>query len=111
MEFADLVVDVLYANGIGVSHRPAAPRRKAIAVQVNNIDVGRAQREAFREILRSLVDERVNAASGDFRCADIASCDARFVGGLFNQRGDCRIGQRVAYNCSTNAARRSNTAR
>src|SRR5207302_8027485 len=52
-------------------HRPAAIGREAVAGEVDHVDVGGAQRDAFLEDVRALVGERVHAALDDFLIADL----------------------------------------
>ena len=54
------VVDLLQADAVGVEHRAAAPGREAVAGQVDDVDVGGAQREALLEDARAFVDQRVD---------------------------------------------------
>src|SRR5690349_629088 len=58
-------VHLLQADRVGVEHRPAAIAREAVAREVDDVDVGGAQRVAFFQDLRALVHERVDLALDD----------------------------------------------
>src|SRR2546429_7584137 len=62
LEALDGVQHLVQPHGVGVEHRPAAIRRKAVAREANHVDVRGAQRDAFLEDMRALVGERVHAA-------------------------------------------------
>src|SRR5712692_11602126 len=55
---------------VGVEHRPAAPSREAVAGDVDDVDVGGAQRDALLEQLGALVDQRVDGALDDLVVGD-----------------------------------------
>ena len=76
LEVADARVDLVQAHRVGVEHRPAAPGRKAVAVDVDQVDVGRALGNAFLEDLRAFVHQRVDRALDDLLVADRAALDA-----------------------------------
>ena len=65
-EIFDAIENLAEAHGVGVKHGTAAPRREAVSVQVHDIDVHGAQREAFAQQLRAFVDQREQAAIDDF---------------------------------------------
>ena len=75
--------DVVQTQHVGVEHRSAAMQRKAVAGQVDHVDIGRALRDAFVEDARAFVDQREDAALDDLvrrrscaaRCR--APCDSR----------------------------------
>src|SRR5579862_2405275 len=64
-EFAYAVVDVSQPDRIGIPHGPAAICRKTVAVEINNVDVDRAEREAFLENPCAFIDQGINAAVDD----------------------------------------------
>src|SRR5574341_2633832 len=72
LETADAVEHLAQADGVGIEHRPAAIGREAVAREVHHVDVGGAQRDAFLQDARALVDERVDAALDDLVIRDLA---------------------------------------
>src|SRR5207248_10736379 len=87
---------VIESHRVGVEHRSAAIARKAVAGEIHDVDIGRAQRNAFVEKLRALVHERVDATLDDLLLGDLARREAVFLTVVVDQRIDRRIGQRVA---------------
>src|SRR5260221_7865271 len=83
LEFLDRSQPAVRPGAVGMEHRPAAIGRKAVAGEVDHVDVGGAQRDAFLEDVRALVGERVHAALDDFVIADLP----RLVAHLFAVRG------------------------
>ena len=79
-----------------MEHRPAAETRKAVAVDVDDVDVAGAQRDAFLEDLRAFIDQRVNATLEDFLVADLAALDARLLRGFDDKVFDDGIRNRIA---------------
>src|SRR5580700_4162031 len=65
----------LQADHIGRPHRPPAPGREAIAVDVDRIDVARTKRNAFVEELGAGVRELEEQALDDFIGSDRAPRD------------------------------------
>ena len=57
---------------VGVEHRTAAVGGEAVAVQIHDVDVGAALRDALLDDAGALVDERVDAALDDLLVADCA---------------------------------------
>src|SRR2546426_3389983 len=55
LESFDRGEHLVQPDRIRIEHRPAAIRRKAVAREVNHVDVGGAQRDAFLEDVRALV--------------------------------------------------------
>src|SRR6266705_2683964 len=62
-------VDLLEPDLVGVEHGPAAVARKAVAVEIGDVDVARAKRDPLLENARALVDEGPEAAREDFLVA------------------------------------------
>src|SRR5882762_8167899 len=58
-------VDFLEADLIGVEHRAPAVAREAVTVEVGDVDVARAERDALLEDARTLVDKRPLASLED----------------------------------------------
>src|SRR5437870_387760 len=61
MKFADPVIDFFEADGICIPHGPTPVTGEAISIEVDDVDINGAQRIAFLEDARPLVDQRVNA--------------------------------------------------
>src|SRR6185369_8251414 len=72
MELGDALVDRPQPDAVGVEHRPAAPRRKAVAVHVDDVDVRRAQRSSIGKNPRTFIDEGVDRALLDLLVGDLA---------------------------------------
>src|SRR6185503_193740 len=96
LELLDRGQHLVQPHGVGVEHRPAAVGRKAVAGEVHHVDVGGAQRDAFLEDLRALVDERVDQPLDDLVVGDLARVDAVVFPVLRDQLVDLRIGDRLA---------------
>src|SRR5438067_8164292 len=79
LEPLDRLQHLVQSHGVRVEHRSAAIRRKAVAGEIDHVDVGGAQRDAFLEDVRAFVGERIHAALDDFLVADLA----RLVSHLF----------------------------
>ena len=62
---------LIQSDRIGMEHRPAAPVRKAVAVKIDDVHVGGAQRNAFFDDIRTFVghpDGRSNSPTfGHFK--------------------------------------------
>src|SRR5712691_2900551 len=80
-------VDLLEPDLVGVEHGAAAVAREAVAVEVGDVDVARAKRDALLEDARALVDERPEAAREHLVVADRAPRDAA----VFRASGDDRL--------------------
>src|SRR5580704_7148251 len=91
MEFFNAVVDLFQADGVGIPHGPAAIGRKAVAVEVDDVDIDRAQGVAFLENARAFVDQGVHATIDDFFLGNLALPNARLGRPFLNQPGDLRI--------------------
>ena len=65
VQLADAIIDLFQANGVGVPHRSASISGKSVAVEINDVDVHRAQSVAFFEEARAFVDQRVEATIDD----------------------------------------------
>src|SRR5436305_8978150 len=64
--------DLAEPLGIRPEHRPAAIDGPAVAIDPDDIDVGRTLGNAFLEDFRALVDHRVERPLDDFLVADLA---------------------------------------
>src|SRR6266496_538421 len=71
LEPLDCVQHFVQAYGVGIEHRSAAIRRKAIAGEIDHVDVGGAQRDAFLQNVRAFVGKRVDAALDDLVVRDL----------------------------------------
>src|SRR5712691_290129 len=80
-------VDLLEPDLVGVEHGTAAVAREAVTVEVGDVDVARAERDALLENARALVDERPQAAREHLVVADRAPRDAA----VFRAGGDDRL--------------------
>jgi hypothetical protein len=65
-------------------HGPPAIGGKSVAVEIDDVDVQGAERDAFFEQTRSLVDQRVDTAVDDFFRGDLALRNAGFGSPLVN---------------------------
>src|SRR4051812_13640434 len=63
------------SHGVGVEHRPAAITRKAITVDINDIDITGSQCNAFLQNFRAFIDESKNAAFKNLLVADLTPLD------------------------------------
>ena len=88
--------DVVEADHVSVEHRSAAIQRESITGQVDDVDVGCAQRDAFLDDARALVHQRIDAAVYDFAVGDLARRDSAFLAIVDDHRIDHRVGQRIA---------------
>ena len=77
-------------------HRAAAVDRPAVAVDPDDVDVGRPDRDALLQNLRALVDHRVEAALEDLVAADLALVDALGGAEVGDDLLDLRVGRRGA---------------
>ncbi len=75
LELPDPAEDLLEAQGLRVVHRPAPVSRESVAVDVDDVDVGRALGDAFAEDLRALVHEREDAPVDDLGVGDLPLLD------------------------------------
>src|SRR5581483_11226984 len=92
----DVVVNGAQADRFGVAHRTAAPIRKAVAVHPNDINVIGPNCDAFRQDVRGLVDERINAPFANLVVIDGAWFDAGLPRDATNELDDGRIRVRGA---------------
>src|SRR5580704_65174 len=70
MEFRDALEHFFEANSVGIPHGTAAMCGKTVAIQINDVDVGSAQRVTFFQNPRTLVDKRIDAAICDLLGGD-----------------------------------------
>src|ERR1700733_1552378 len=78
----------LQSDCVGIEHRTAAIDRPAVAVDPDDVDVGRALGLALLEDFRALVDHRVDAALEDFGVADLALFNSLRFGELVDDPFD-----------------------
>src|SRR5437773_9662525 len=90
------VVDIRYADLIGVKHRSATPRGKSVAVQPDDVDVDRSRRDSLAQNLRAFVDHAVETALDDLLVADRTALDAGLSRMLDDHLLDHGIGDRRA---------------
>src|SRR5579872_1478135 len=62
VEAPHIGIDLIEADRIGIEHRPTAPGRKAIAGQIDDVDIAGPERDAFFEDLGAFVDQPIDAA-------------------------------------------------
>src|SRR5262249_43408078 len=60
------------ADLVRIEHRSAAKRRKAVAIDIYDVDVDRAQRDPFAEDTRPFVHHRIDTALHDLLVRDRA---------------------------------------
>src|SRR5690606_33624938 len=84
------------ANPVGIEHRPAAEHREAVAGEVDHVDVGSPQGDAFLEDARALIDQGVDAALDDFLIGNLARGDAQLLAHFVDHAIDFRIRNGVA---------------
>ena len=77
MERRDAIENLRQTDAVRVEHRPAPKGRKAVAGQVDDVDVGGAQRNAFLEHARAFVDERVDRPLANLVVAQCAGGECR----------------------------------
>src|SRR5579863_7116307 len=94
LKFADAVIHSSKAHGIREPHRAAAMCRKAVAIEVNDVDVHGAKRKAFFQDARALVDQGVNATVHDLLRGNLPLRDSRLGGPLAHESGHFGIGTR-----------------
>src|SRR6185503_5948694 len=95
LEALDRAQNLVQPDGVGVEHRPAAVRREAVAGQVDHVDVGGAQRDAFVEDVGAFVHQCVDQALHDFLVRDLARLHA-YLGSVFFEYFFCfRVGHRL----------------
>src|SRR5215471_1714286 len=92
VELRDAVVNLLEADSIGIPHWPAAVRREAVAVDIDDVDIDGAQRVTLFENAGAFVDQRVDAAVDDLFLRDRVLLDAGLGSPLADQAGDLGIG-------------------
>src|SRR6185295_18938938 len=96
LEGADVVVHRRRPHRVRIEHGAAPMNREAVAIDVDDVDVRGAEREALLEDPRPLVDEGVDAALEDFLVGDGAALDSPLLRGLGDERLDLGIGLRRA---------------
>src|SRR6202035_1449948 len=68
--------------------------RESVAVDINNVDVGSAQREALLQYTRTFVHQSVEAAIRDLRRRDFTLPNAGFVDPFTDEFANGRIRRR-----------------
>src|SRR6202007_1712706 len=82
------------ADAVGMEHRAAAVRQKAVAGEVHHVDVGGAQRDALLEDVRAFVGERVHAPRDDLLVGNLARLDADLLPVVLQERLHFWVGTR-----------------
>src|SRR6185369_3910078 len=95
-EFFDRGEHLGQAHGVGVEHRPAAVGREAVAGEVDHVDVGSAQRDAFLEDVGRLVHQRVDQPLDDFLVGNLPGLDVFLLPVVGNYLFDFGIRYRLA---------------
>src|SRR5436190_1257489 len=75
-ELANSLIDAIDSDGVGVPHGPATPGRKAVAMDIHDVDIGGAEGEAFFQDFRSFVDEGEDRALDNFLGVDRSALNA-----------------------------------
>src|SRR5690349_17562134 len=96
VKLGNSIVNFFQTNRVRVPHRASAPGRISIPIQINNIDIYRANRDAFFQDLRAFVYQSVLSALDDFFGRNRTARDACLVGNPFDQLLDFRIGYAIA---------------
>src|SRR5258708_436085 len=78
VEFANTFVNPFQAHSVGMPHRTTTMGREAVAVNINNVDVGSAQRESFLQNPGPFVHKCIEAAIRDFGGGDLTLHNAGF---------------------------------
>src|ERR1700736_5979694 len=91
VKFTATVVNPFEAHGVGIPHRAATMGREAVAVDINNVDVRSAQREAFLQNAHTFVHQSVEAAIRDFGGGDLSLYNTGFFDPLANEFANGRI--------------------
>ena len=76
----DAIEDFFQANRVGVPHRSAAIGRKAVTVEIDDVDVDGAQSKPYFKNARALVHQSVDATIDNFILGDFALWNACFDG-------------------------------
>ena len=92
VEGRHVAIDLLEPDLVGVEHGAAPVAREAVAVQVGDVDIARAQRDALFENAGAFIDEGPEAALEDLLVADLPSRDATLLGRCRDQCLDFGIG-------------------
>src|SRR5277367_2396365 len=91
MEFVNPFVNFLQTHGVCVPHGTTAVGGKSVAVEINDVDVGGAQRVSLFENPGAFVYQRIDATIDDFVVGDLSLRDSRFSAPLTDQRGHLGI--------------------
>ena len=78
VEFGDAFVNVFQADRIRVPHRTSAMGGETVAIEINDVDIRSAQREAFFKNACTFVDQSVHAAVHNFAGRYFALRDTGF---------------------------------
>ena len=89
--FENAFVDLLKPDRVGVPHGPAAIGGKAVAGDVDRVDVCSALSESLGENARAFIDHDVETSFDDFFTADRPAGNAGLLRRRFNKRFDLRI--------------------
>src|SRR4051812_42897158 len=88
--------NLVESDGVGVEHRPAAVRRKAVARQVDHVDVGGAQGNALLEDVGAFADQRVDQALYDLFVGNFSFGNFYFRPVSVEELVDLRVRDRFA---------------
>src|SRR5262245_56653697 len=96
LETFDRIQHLVQTDGVRIEHRSAPIGREAVAGEVDHVDVGGAQGDAFLEDVRAFVDQRVDQARDDFVVADLSRGYFYFFSVLRNDFVNRRVGNGLA---------------
>src|SRR5580700_10087400 len=91
-EFAHAVIDFFQAHGVGIPHRTSTVCGESIAIQVDDVDIDRAQRVSLLKNPCTFVHQGVDTAFDHFGSGNSALEDSSFGGPLSHQGSHLRIG-------------------
>ena len=81
---------------VGIKHRAAAKQRKTVAAQVDHVDVGGTQRDAFFQNARAFIDHGIHQPLNDLLVSDAAPLNADVGRMLDDHRVDRLARNRLA---------------
>src|ERR1700722_15784844 len=95
-EFAHPVINFFQTHGVGIPHWASAIRRKSIAVDIDDVDIPRAQRVTLFKNAGTFVDQGIDAAVDHFGSKNFTLRNSGFGGPLPHQGRHVRIGHGAA---------------
>src|SRR5215472_4327599 len=96
VEMADAFKHVLQPHSVRIPHGTAAIRGEAVAIDVDDVDIDRAQGEALLKDVRAFIHQRIHAAIDDLLLGNVALRDIRFRSPIANHAPYFRIGNGAA---------------